>query len=174
MAFEPLHRGQAGQFDHGRVHVEEFRPAGRTGHSLAGCPDPRRSTGRGWTAPRASSCRVIPFSPRCQPWSDQSTTTRLTRPPALVERIEDAADLAIHEAGARQVGPDQRPATDRSAPATTIAARADPNGDTRRNRGRRRDRRASSAARATFRRDGGRTTASKRSRGHGANGTRPR
>ena len=140
----------------------------------AATPGPAKISGTRVDRSQSVFLPVIPFSPRCQPWSDQSTTMVSSGLAARLERVEHAADLAVHEADAREVGADERRATGRPCGATTAGARGASSAGTRRTRARRRGRRPSPAALQRLVRDRGRTTSARRSRGRAAAGSRPR
>ena len=50
----------------------------------------------------------MPWSPRCQPWSPQSTMIVFLARPVAVERVEHAAELGVHVARRGVVAVDQR------------------------------------------------------------------
>ena len=64
---------QAAELDQGRVKVEQLRGAAQV--APAETPGPAKMSGTRVERSQSEFLPVIPFSPRCQPWSDQRTTT---------------------------------------------------------------------------------------------------
>ena len=81
------------EFEERRVEVEQFRRPRRTSPRPR-CPGPAKMSGTRVERSQSVFLPVMPFSPRCQPWSLQSTTIVFFSSPLSCERVEHAADLA--------------------------------------------------------------------------------